>query len=354
MPGGNDIESRLRSMGKRALALSHDLPFLSRWASHAAIVLLVALIVVGGQITWAWDQPVQASSLGADQVSLGSGENNVSQSLRGQDYLTRAAVPKTTIPKRTIPKRVRTEVVVYTVQAGDTLYDIAERFGISGETVMWANGRMEENPDLLAIGQELIMLPVSGVYHTVVENDTLSSIAARYKVEVSAIVEYEGNDLEEPYDLEIGQKLIVPGGKKPYVPRRVFAYSGPVPQDATKGSGSFGWPVSGRITQKFWNGHRAIDIAAPQGTPIYAADSGYVAVAGWSDVGYGRMIIIDHGNNFQTLYAHMQVYYVETGQSVGKGQKIGAVGSTGNSTGPHLHFEIILKDVRRNPLIYLP
>ena len=198
------------------------------------------------------------------------------------------------------------------------------------------------------------MLPVSGVYHTVVEKDTLGIIAARYKVDVSAIVEYEGNDLEEPYDLAIGQKLIVPGGKKPYVPRKVFAYNGSVPQGATKGSGSFGWPVTGRITQKFWNGHRAIDIAAPQGTPIYAADSGYVAFAGWSDVGYGRMIIIDHGNNFQTLYAHMQVYHVETGQSVGKGQKIGVVGSTGNSTGPHLHFEIILKGVRRNPLIYLP
>jgi len=349
MPGGNDIESRLRSMGKRALDLSHDLPFLSRWASHAAILLIVALIVVGGQITWSWDQPVRASSLAANQVSLEIGGNTDSQSLRGQDYLTRAAVPRTTIPKR-----VRTEVVVYTVQAGDTLYDIAERFGISSETIMWANGRMDENPDLLSIGQELIMLPVSGVYHTVKENDTLGSIAARYKVDVSRIAEYEGNDLEEPYDLEIGQKLIVPGGKKPYVPRKVFAYSGPVPQDATKGSGSFGWPVTGRITQKFWKGHRAIDIGAPLGTPIYAADSGYVAVAGWSDVGYGRMVIIDHGNNFQTLYAHMQVFYVEAGQSVGKGQKIGVVGSTGNSTGPHLHFEIILKGVRRNPLIYLP
>jgi len=349
MPGGNDLESRLRSMGERVLALSHDLPFLSRWASHAAIALLIASIVLGGQIDWAWNQPVQASSLGADQPSMESDGSSELGSRRGQDYLTRAAVPKTTIPKR-----VRTEVIVYTVQAGDTLLDIAERFGISGETIMWANGRMEENPDLLAIGQELILLPVSGVYHTVQENDTLVSIAARYKVEISAIIEYDGNDLEEPYDLEIGQKLIVPGGEKPYVPRRVFAYSGPVPEDATKGSGAFGWPVSGRITQKFWNGHRAIDIGAPQGMPIYAADSGYVAVAGWSDIGYGRMVIIDHGNNFQTLYAHMQVFYVEAGQSVGKGQKIGVVGSTGNSTGPHLHFEIILKGVRRNPLIYLP
>jgi len=115
-----------------------------------------------------------------------------------------------------------------------------------------------------------------------------------------------------------------------------------------------GWPVAGRITQKFWSGHHAIDIGAPLGTPIYATGSGYVAVAGWSDVGYGRMVIIEHGNGFQTLYAHMQVFYVKEGQWVDKGQQIGEVGSTGNSTGPHLHFEIVLKGVRRNPLIYLP
>jgi len=146
----------------------------------------------------------------------------------------------------------------------------------------------------------------------------------------------------------------VPGGIKPYVPRQVFAYNGEVPKGAKKGTGSFAWPMSGYITQGFWEGHRAIDIGAPIGTPIVATDSGFVAVAQWSDVGYGRMVIIDHGNGYQTLYAHMDAYFVEAGQSVAKGQTLGKCGSTGNSTGPHLHFEVIKQGVRRNPFNYLP
>ena len=329
-------------------ALAHDLPFLSRCASHISLAVLIALIIIGGRVDLVLEQPVRASPRDGEQLASWDVSDTELTAPRGRDYLTRAAVPKTIRPKR-----ARTEVILYTVVPGDTLYDIAQRFEISGDTIMWANG-MADNPDLLAIGQELKILPVSGVYHTVDENDTLVSIAARYKANVAAIAEYEGNDLSEPYELKIGQKLIVPGGEKPYVPRRVFAYSGPVPEDATKGSGIFGWPVSGRITQKFWNSHRAIDIGAPPGTPIYAADSGYVAFAGWTDVGYGRMLIIDHGNDFRTLYGHTQVYFVEEGESVAKGQMIAHVGSTGNSTGPHLHFEVILKGVRRNPLIYLP
>jgi murein DD-endopeptidase MepM/ murein hydrolase activator NlpD len=112
--------------------------------------------------------------------------------------------------------------------------------------------------------------------------------------------------------------------------------------------------MSGYITQRHWNGHRAIDIGGSRGTPVMASDSGFVAVAQWSDVGYGRMIIIDHGNGTQTLYAHLSKYFVEVGQSVGKGEMIGHCGSTGNSTGPHLHFEIIQRGVRRNPFIFLP
>jgi len=344
----DDRGLRLAAVWDRLLALSQDLPLLSRWAAHASVALLVTLIILAGRLDLSWSQAVHASPRAGEPSVSPDGTGPEPADPRGQDYLTRAAVPRTIKPKR-----ARTEVIVYTVAQGDTLYDIAQRFDVSGDTIMWANG-MQDNPDLLVIGQELTILPVSGVYHTVAENDTLASVAARYQVNAAAIVDYEGNDLEEPYDLQIGQKLMVPGGKKPYVQRRVFAYTGPVPEDATKGSGVFGWPTSGHITQKFWNSHRAIDIGAAPGTPITAADSGYVAFAGWSDVGYGRMAIIDHGNGFQTLYAHMQVYFVEEGQSVGKGELIGHMGSTGNSTGPHLHFEVIHKGVRRNPRIYLP
>jgi len=266
-------------------------------------------------------------------------------------FFIRASVPHTTIAQHP-----RLEAITYTVQAGDTVYGIAEQFGVSPDTVLWANGRLEENPDLLRIGQQLVIPPVTGVYHIIEEGDTLSELAARYKAEVSAILSFEGNQLALLPDntLIAGQPLMIPGGEKPYVPRHVHIWSGEVPADATRGTGSFGWPVSGVITQKYWERHKAIDIGAPAGSKVVAADSGYVAIAGWSDLGYGRVVLIDHGNGFQTLYAHLSVYYVEAGTSVGKGTVIGTVGSTGNATGPHLHFEIRKNGVLRNPLGFLP
>ena len=258
------------------------------------------------------------------------------------------------VPYTIIPNRLRLKVITYTVQAGDTLLGIAEKFGLDADTIMWASGRVGDHPDLLRVGQALTILPVDGVYHTVQKDDALESIAKKYKADVEAIIQCEYNDLEEPYELIPGQKLIVPEGKKPYVPRVVHAYTGEVPAGAAKGAGVFGWPVSGVITQRFWSRHKAIDIGAPTGRSVTAADSGYVAEVGWSKYGYGKYLIIDHGNGFQTLYAHLSAILVEGGQSVGKGERIGSVGSTGRATGPHLHFEIRYKGVQRNPFGYLP
>jgi murein DD-endopeptidase MepM/ murein hydrolase activator NlpD len=265
--------------------------------------------------------------------------------------LVRAAVPHTIIPDRS-----RVELTHYVVRSGDTIFGIAAQFGLAPETIMWANGRfVEDNPDLLRVGQELIILPVDGVYHQVGSNDAVETIAAAYKVEPAAIIDYPLNELDAN-DPQIvpGQWLIVPGGTKPYIPRTVVAYSGPIPKDASTGTGIFGWPAAGQITQGYWDRHRAIDIGAWKGAPVLAADSGYVVAAGWDDSGYGRVVVIDHGNGFQTLYAHLQVYYVEVGDSVAKGEQIGEVGSTGNSSGPHLHFELRQNDVQRNPFGFLP
>ncbi len=350
---------------------SDDL-LMSRTAAHLAIILLVILVVALSDVTpltlprptprrlspagesiappgsQTGDEaagPANSSPAAADASSLLS-----ASSLNASDVLVRAAVPHTIIPERP-----RDEITRYTVQAGDTIFGIAAQFGLAPETIMWANGRLEDNPDLLRVGQELIILPVDGVYHQVGASDTLETIAAAYKVDPAAIINYPLNQLnaDDP-QLVAGQWLIVPGGTKPYVPRTVVAYSGPIPEDASKGTGVFGWPTAGQITQGYWDRHRAIDIGTWQGAPILAADSGYVVAAGWDDSGYGRMVVIDHGNGFQTLYAHMQVYYVEAGDSVAKGQQIGEAGSTGNSTGPHLHFEIRQNGVQRNPFGFLP
>ncbi|MDE0311971.1 MAG: M23 family metallopeptidase, partial [Caldilineaceae bacterium] len=111
----------------------------------------------------------------------------------------------------------------------------------------------------------------------------------------------------------------------------------------------------GHITQQFWHGHRAIDVGARAGAPIVAADSGYVIKAshGWNG-GYGRMVMIDHGNGFVSLYAHMNTVYVRQGENVAKGEQLGTVGNTGRSTGPHLHFEIRQNGAARNPFYFLP
>lgn len=261
---------------------------------------------------------------------------------------------RVSVPHTTIPDRPRKDVILYTVQSGDTVSDIAERFGISADTVMWSNGDLEDNPDLLSVDQVIVILPVSGVYHEVKNGDTLESIAKQYKVTVDAITGYEFGNLTPGEPLHEGQFVIVPGGSKPYIERSVRVYSGPVPEGARLGTGAFVWPTSGSVTQVFWEYHKAIDIGGPLGSPIVAADSGYVVTILDTSYGYGRCVIIDHGNGFQTVYAHLQTYYVRVGQSVGRGQPIGSRGSTGNSTGPHLHFELLKNGVLCNPQVYLP
>ncbi len=266
------------------------------------------------------------------------------------DVLIRAAVPHTIIPDRS-----RAEISTYVVQRGVTIFGIAAKFGLAPETIMWSNSDLETNPDWLSVGQELTILPVNGVYHQVGGGDTIEKIAATYKANPEAVINFPLNQLDPDNPvIELGQWIIVPGGSKPFVPRTVTAYSAAVPADATLGTGAFGWPASGTIFQGYWSGHPGIDIAGWTGAPVTAADSGYVIFSGWDNTGYGYNLVIDHGNGYQTLYAHLDAYYVEAGTNVVKGQTIGAMGTTGNATGPHLHFEVRQGTVQRNPIGFLP
>jgi murein DD-endopeptidase MepM/ murein hydrolase activator NlpD len=339
-----------------------DMPLLTRIASHVGLLFLMLLTIAASGIQINNNTPKDDLSVSAQTPIDTSGLPDDS-TLGDTTASLRAPNPVTNTPKR-----IRLNVLKYTVQSGDTVSDIADQFGVSPDSILWANPKLEDNPDMLSIGQELNIPPVSGVLYTVASGDSVQKIADKFKTNkfpsntlVTNIVNLEFNqqlhDLKPPeYALTAGQFLMVPDGSKPYIPRVVNAYSGPLPATAARGTGNFGWPVSGRITQKFWSNHPGIDIGAPKGTPIYAADSGYVVAAGWDQerISYGFMILINHGNGFVTRYAHLSAFNVQVGDSVKKGQIVGRVGSTGNSTGPHLHFEIINNGVRRNPFSYLP
>jgi murein DD-endopeptidase MepM/ murein hydrolase activator NlpD len=351
-------------------------PIISRASAHLAIlVLAVAAILFSGLNLPTQDSLVNATPLeqvvessevakAGDPVKMASlapkiapksaiaGANRLNGSVHWVD--NNATIVRLAQPHTEIPIRPRLSVITHTVQAGETTQSIAESYNLDPTTLLWSNPKLEEVPDLLRIGQEVVILPVDGVYHTVIEGDTLESIAEKYKVTVEAITELSFNDLRAPvYRIQTGMKLIVPGGTKPYVPRRVTSYSGPVPSNA-RGTGAFVWPVSGSITQWYWWGHRAIDIGAPTGSAVLASDGGYVAFVGWTDIGYGYLVILDHGNGYSSYYGHLSQMYVMLGQQVERGQVIGAVGSTGNSTGPHLHLEIRYNNVEQNPMAYLP
>ncbi len=233
------------------------------------------------------------------------------------------------------------EVITYTVQEGDVLSLIARDYGVSTNSLVWANNL--RNANAIQPGQELKIPPVSGVIHTVISGDTVNSLANRYGAEANEIIEF--NNLSEDGALSIGMDIVVPGGEITSIRAgsTTVRYAKTVPfANLPKLTGYFFHPTggAGRVSQWF-HGRNGIDIANPCGTPIYAAAAGNVvstATSGWNG-GAGRYVKISHPNGTATFYAHLWDILVSVGQSVSKGQKIGTTGSTGLSTGCHLHFE---------------
>ena len=352
-------ERRIRVLARWGRQKLHDEPLLGRLTSHAAVLSIIALILIFSQ--WSMVVPTFAmpTIFAEEERPTALGYRPLPQAVTLTEppafSFTWGPIREENSPEEK-PAIERTEPVVYIVRAGDTPISIAERFGLSPETIVWANTELEENPALLRIGQQLIIPPVDGVLHTVKAGDTLESIARKYEVSVDDIINWEPNHLTRDSQLVVGQQIMVPGGVKPFTRPRV-ALTGQMvapPSNFTGATGRFIWPATGVITQYSWSGHVALDIANLTGTPIYAADAGVVIYVGWDNTGYGNMILIDHGNGFRTRYAHLSAFNVSAGQQVSKGALIGRMGSTGRSTGPHLHFEIIYNGVRQNPLAYLP
>lgn len=324
----------------------------ARYTTHLTVLLVVIAALLLGKPIAASHLPVNnpptVIAAATDDLSLA---NTFAE--RGL-FVDSSVVSRLPSAHTTVPFRTRREIFVYHVQGGDNVQGIAATFGLKPETILWSNPVIEDLPDLLKIDQEVIILPIDGVYHQVKTGDTLDSIAKLYKVDVSNITGVEWNNLTPPsYQITAGSKLIVKDGTKPFVAKVVTSYSGPIPTGAA-GSGQFRWPVVGYITQDYWAGHRALDISAPTGAPVYAADGGYVTFSGWTDVGYGWLVRINHGNGFETLYAHNSQLLVIAGEAVARGQLIALAGSTGRSTGPHSHFEIRYNGTLVNPRLYLP
>jgi murein DD-endopeptidase MepM/ murein hydrolase activator NlpD len=244
----------------------------------------------------------------------------------------------------------RDKVEEYTVRSGETLDSIANKFDISVDTIKWANNLKS---DLIKPNQVLKISPVTGIIHKVASGETIYSIAKKYNTNAQNILNFPFNSFEDldTFSLMAGQTLYVPGGTiEPEKPTYQFVAS---IQAGVQGSSNFIWPTSGGITQYYVWYHQALDIANPGNPPVLAADSGTVVYAGCLNWGYGCHVIIDHGNGYQTLYAHLSSYAVEAGNSVGQGSQIGVMGSTGRSTGTHLHFEIRSGGVILNPLNFL-
>jgi murein DD-endopeptidase MepM/ murein hydrolase activator NlpD len=340
------------SAGRREQSL------LNRFALHLVVVLLAAGVVLIGrvslpQVDFVLPTPTPAPELGSHTVTSGptSRGGGVTRFIDTSAALFQAPVLHTVLAERD-----RMQVITYTVQPNDNAWVIAQGFGLQAETVLWANPALEKSPDLLKVGQVLVIPPVDGVYYTVQSGDTVEKLAKTFKTTVEKITSFESNGLEEPYTLVAGQKLMIPGGQKAVPVPNYYPMTrvGSPPAGAPKGSGRFAWPTQGYLSQRFWSGHPGIDIANRTGTPILAADAGYVLLAGQDTWGYGNQIVIDHGNGFLTRYAHLSKILVKAGDSVKKNQQIGLMGSTGRSTGPHLHFEVIQNGVPRNPQSFLP
>jgi murein DD-endopeptidase MepM/ murein hydrolase activator NlpD len=359
-----------------------------RIATIAGVVLLVAIVVIAMRAFYLNSQNASGNfSVFAEKLDEGDqveGQNGGSggafemPSFVSDQASLQYGIQRVALIHTSIPTRARVDVLIYTVEQGDSLFGIAETFGLKPETILWGNfDTLADNPHTLQPGQELIILPINGTYHEWREGESLIKVAEYYGVDPLEIIRWPGNKIDI-YDFDIdnpvfvaGQQLIVPGGARelvdygpPAITRNnpaIAATYGPghcgTIYTGSVGVGVFIWPTTDHwISGYDYNpgaNHPAIDIAGSIGNPVWASDNGVIVYSGWSNYGYGNLVVIDHGNGWQTLYAHLNSINVGCGQSVNQGEGIGGLGSTGNSSGAHLHFEMIYLGSKVNPWNFL-
>lgn len=342
-----------------------------RAAGYIVLVLIAGLIVLGWRVgiagggnTSIGEQPVSAtpaSVAAADTVAGDPSAVEAAPVVADAPVLVDAALVPAAVPHTFVGHKPEHEFVVYRVERGDTPNGIADKFGIKATTLLGGNPLLSQESSLLQTGIDLVILPVDGVLHDVVPGDTLESISQQYSVPVETIVGYGPNNLEFPYRLYPETQVLVPGAV-----REVFVWTPPSLESVRGrstgsgvtplivGTGTFIYPVGSRnFTQYFWYGHPGVDIALPEGTAVVASDTGTVTFAGWNIYGYGNLIVVNHGNGYETFYAHLSGISVVPGQIVYQGNVIGSTGNTGNSSGPHVHFEVRINGAQDNPCWYI-
>lgn len=336
--------------------------------SWAVTVILVAGMIFGA---FKWKEANSLPQALAPEPTAAPDRNTPKVSMpalggpQGFEAIGREIQLKTNIPA----DKPRYEPEEYRVVRGDSVFAIAESFGLKPETILWANyDVLQDDPHSLAPGMILKIPPTDGIYYQWKENDTVESVAEEFKTSVDEILNYPGNDIDLTNPkIDSGSWVMVPGGQREFVqwlvPTVARGASGTssTSQSACPGGavggGGFTWPADSHFLSgnDYWSGHLGIDIAAGEGAPVYAADSGVVTMAqGGYNYGYGNVIQIDHGNGYSSVYAHLSSIGVSVCQSVGAGQWIGASGNTGNSQGAHLHFEVRQNGGFINPWFVLP
>jgi LysM repeat protein len=331
------------------------------------VAVLGLLLIIAGPIR----SILEAASANNDtgNTSDGSADSSSAQIAGSPALLERDLLAFTVIPDRP-----RKDVITYMVKQGDTLFGLAQKFSLEPNTLFWANSDiLHDNIHLLLPGVDLFILPDNGVYHLSDGAASLETIAEKYKADVNDIINSPYNSLGgyAPTDVPPwGMRIIVPGGSReivdwtPPVQAVTDSRTGTVSYGFMPGmggscssgiaggggTGSWALPMASgtyTVTQAFYPWHSGIDMASVTGTAVYGADNGTVIFAGWNDWGYGNLVVLDHGNSWTTYYAHLNGINVRCGQSVSRGQLVGWVGTTGNSTGPH--FEMRWNHAPDNP-----
>jgi len=312
---------------------------------HASIISLAIVVLVGGGVL------SSSSVVSGSYPGVAANPLEAAPEASGGDI---SVVTADITPITLISEKPRDKVLEYEVKEGDTVSSIAAEFAVSEETILWENALTEKSK--IKPGDTLAILPVSGVGHKVKQGDTVYSIAKIYRANAQAILDFPFNNVGEDFSVVTSETLIVPDGAPP-------AKAKPAPtQYLAKGqqqkygiedlgNTQFGWPATGLMAQYYSWYHPGLDISNISGGSIRAAAAGTVSIAGWPDnSGYGNRVLLDNGGGYTTLYAHMSAIYVSPGQKVAKGEVLGMMGSTGRSTGTHLHLEIRKNGATLNPL----